>query len=99
MTKISGSIKFDQQLWDARGEGNRADHEDGAQNPYLASSSMWAAWEAGRAFGLGRVSQARGCAMNVETKHGNYRITFDELKNAPTRVMAITYCYGSQVAR
>ena len=92
MTETTSAIKFDQALWDARGEGNRS--EDDALNPYLESSSKWAAWEAGRAFGLGRISQARGCAMNVQTDHGTYRMSFDELQQAPRRVMQITYLHG-----
>lgn len=93
------TIKFDQELWDARGEGARADHDDNIANPYLATSAMWAAWEAGRAFGQGRISSARGCAMNVQTSRGNIRLSFDELRNAPTRVMAIAYMHGVKGAR
>ena len=90
MTTITTTVKFDQELWNARSEGF---HADGAQNPYIYSSPMWAAWEAGRAFGPGRVANARGCAMNVETKHGNYRMTFDELQAAPDYVIRVTYAF------
>lgn len=94
MQKITTTVKFDQALWDARSEGNRAD--DDAQNPYLYSSSKWAAWEAGRAFGLGRVTQARGLFLNVQMDHGNYRVSFDELQAAPRRVHTVTYCFGAR---
>lgn len=92
MESIKSSVKFDQKLWDARSAGNSS--EEGDLNPYLYSSSMWAAWETGRAFGLGRISSARGAAMNVQMDHGNYRVSFDELQNAPRRVMRITYLHG-----
>ena len=94
MTKIIGSVKFDQGLWDARSAGYRAD-EDTA-NPYIVSSSDWAAWEAGRAFGLGRVAQARGLYLNVQMDHGTYRIHFDELSAAPRAVRSVTYCHGTR---
>ncbi len=93
MTKINGTVKFDQELWDARMEGNRADD---VANPYLHSSSKWAAFEAGRAFGNGRISQARGLFMNMQTNHGNYRVSFDELASAQTRVMSISYVHGAR---
>lgn len=89
MEAITSAVKFDQALWDARSAGNRS--EDSDQNPHMYSSSLWAAWEAGRAFGLGRISQARGHAMNVQMDHGTYRIGFDELQHALRRVMHISY--------
>ncbi len=93
MTAIKTAVKFDQVLWDARSEGNRSD--EGDANPYLATSAKWAAWEAGRAFGLGRISQARGQAMNVQTDRAIYRVSFEELAQAPRRVMSITYLHGA----
>ena len=96
MTPITSSVKFDQLLWDIRSSGFFARHDDERPNPYLYSSTHWAAWEAGRAFGLGRVSQARGLALNIQTARGVYRIGFDELAAAPTEApTAITYCYGA----
>lgn len=90
MTNITGTVKFDQELWDARSAGYCAE----GSNPYLVSSSKWAAWETGRAYGLGRISQARGLFMNVAIDNRNCRISFDELAAAQARVMAISYMHG-----
>jgi hypothetical protein len=92
MIPITSSVKFDQELWNVRSEGYCQRADDETTNPYLPNSTNWAAWEAGRAFGLGRVSQARGCNLNIQTDHGNYRVSFDELKAAPTKVSTFTYC-------
>lgn len=97
MTPITSSVKFDQSLWDVRSAGFHARLDDEAKNPYIYSSANWAAWEAGRAFGLGRVSCARGHHMNIQTDHGNYRVSFDELQAAPTGATRVTYCFGASL--
>lgn len=86
------SIRFDQRLWDARSEGYRS--EDSDANPYLATSPAWAAWNAGRAFGLGRVSTSRGSSLNLQIDGRDHRLTYDQITEALAggrKIASITY--------
>lgn len=91
------AIRFDQQLWNARGEGFHA--EDGASNPYLWSSPMWGAWEIGYMFGLGRVATARGGSLRADCQGIERVLNVEQIgqlrSTQPRYQTAVTYAYGA----
>ena len=93
------SVRFDQTLWNARGEGYRSD--DDQTCPYLATSASWAAWWVGRAYGLGRVAMSRGCSLRAEIDQRERVLTFAEIESLatlPRRTPVITYLHPETVS-